>query len=563
MAALAIVGLAALRSAPVRAWASSVTGEESDWEALKGVVALAGLALTGPEPDLAPEAPIRHLDVGRVGLNVFLQLEAEPENVRRSFALMRDGGVTWARQQFPWEDIEIHGKGDFQDRRNDPPRSAWDKYDRIVEMAEDHGVELLVRLDDPPDWAFADPAASGPMGPPDDLADYGDFVAAVAERYCGRVRTYQVWNEPNIYPEWGERDVDPAGYAELLRVGAGRIREACPEAVIVSAALAQTTEPGGRNMDDLAYLEALYDAGWQEDFDVLAAQGFGLWTGPTDRRASRDRANFARVTLARDVMVRRGDAAKPIWITEMGWDSPPDDMAAPYGRVSEETRARYTREAFERMDREWPWAGVGFVWFFRRPNFEWHEQPQGYFRLVEPDWQPTESWHALAEYGRRPSVLWPGRHGPWARALQYTGPWRDVPQVGSLEARTGTATAELQFTFVGSGARLLFDPPVGEGEPATVFVVVDGDARAASLAPLDGSALWQLAAEGLGPGRHTAIVRVDGGEATLREVRVEGTAGSDPLRPLWVALALLAVALAGAAGLAVWLARRRSAPEPV
>ena len=26
-------------------------------------------------------------------------------------------GYHWLRQEFPWEDIEIHGKGDFEDRR--------------------------------------------------------------------------------------------------------------------------------------------------------------------------------------------------------------------------------------------------------------------------------------------------------------------------------------------------------------------------------------------------------------------------------------------------------------
>ena len=33
-------------------------------------------------------------------------------------------GFKWLRQEFPWEDIEIHGKGDYEDRRHDPARSA-------------------------------------------------------------------------------------------------------------------------------------------------------------------------------------------------------------------------------------------------------------------------------------------------------------------------------------------------------------------------------------------------------------------------------------------------------
>ena len=39
---------------------------------------------------------------------------------------------------------------------------------------------------------------------------------AVAERYQGRIHYYQIWNEPNIYPEWGEQTVNPEAYTELL-----------------------------------------------------------------------------------------------------------------------------------------------------------------------------------------------------------------------------------------------------------------------------------------------------------------------------------------------------------
>jgi hypothetical protein len=559
---LVIGAVLAVRLEPVRRYMVSVTGEEDTWEGAKGVVALTLLRLTSRTLSLEPDAPIDHLGVGQVGANTFLQLEADPENVRRTYASLRDAGVTWARQQFPWEDIEIHGKGDFQDRRNEPPRSAWEKYDRIVAGAKAHGIELLVRLDDPPDWAYADPAASGSMGPPDDLEDYGDFVAAVAKRYCGRVRYYQLWNEPNIYPEWGERSVDPAGYAALLRIGAQRVRAACPDAFVVSAALAQTTEPGGRNMDDLAYLQALYDAGWRDDFDVLATQGFGLWTGPLDRRASASRANFARVQLAREVMVRNGDAAKPVWITEMGWDSPPAEQSAPYGRVTEETRARYTLDAYDRMAREWPWAGVGFLWFFRRPNWEWHAQPQGYFRLVEPDWTTTAAWQALSQRSREAPALGRGRHGPWDVGLRFSGPTRvaDTTSV-TPTARTLIPTAEVQFLFDGTGWRAFADGPSPDAGPAQLTVVIDGKRLAVQpeLAD-DGTSRVVWTVSGLPEGTHLATIRVDAGELPLDEIRVMAADPKDPLTPVWLALlsAACSVALVVAVAARAWRKTARS-----
>jgi len=452
-----------------RGWLWEVTGEESAWEAVKGVGALATLRMTQPRLQLEPDAPIDHLGASPYGINTFLQLEADPQVVRRSLALLRDAGIHWARQQFPWEDIEIHDRGDFEDRRNEPARSAWDKYDRLVQLAGEYGIQLLVRLDDPPDWAYAPDEPRGHRGPPTDTADYANFVAAVVQRYCGKVRYYQLWNEPNIYPEWGERDVDPVGYAAFLHQAAVAARAACPDVVVVSAAMAQTTEVGGRNMDDLAYLAALYEAGWQADFDVLAVQGFGLWTGPTDRRVSPDRANFNRLLLARDLMVRSGDAEKAMWITEMGWDSPPEDMDAPFGRVTEAIRAEYTVRAYQRMAAEWPFVGVGFVWHFRRPDREWHTRPEGWFRLVEPDWDETPAFAALRDLALQPPTLDRGRHEVDAVALERNGAWRTVPPEGQGPARhaIGSKGAEISARFEGTGVTLrLVETPAAAAAPA-------------------------------------------------------------------------------------------------
>jgi polysaccharide biosynthesis protein PslG len=592
LVAVVVAGVLALRTAPARDWMWRVTGEEDAWEGFKGSIAATFIALGGVRLELAPDAPVRHVGVNPYGVNTFLQLEADPENVRRSLAAMRDAGLGWARQQFPWEDIEIHGRGDFEDRRNDPVRSAWDKYDRIVDTARAHGVQILARLDDPPDWAYAGGGPVTHKGPPDDLADYGNFVAAVVGRYCGRVRYYQLWNEPNIYPEWGERDADPAGYAALLAVGAARARAACPDVVIVSAALAQTTEPGGRNMDDLQYLAALYDAGAKDSFDVLGAQAFGLWTGPTDQRASRDRANFGRVQLARDIMVRRGDETKAVWITEMGWDSPPETMPAPYGRVSEDARARYTTAAYDRIAREWPWVGVACLWFLRRPNREWHERPEGYFRILEPDWVETPTYRAMVDLGARPPVARRGRHGPGDRALYFTGPWRAEPEEGPVEVRVGTAGAEVQVTFEGTGAFVDLRAGGTVSESLTVYTVLDGKAR--TVTPAFSADLWtpdmspgglrsataapglpvpafgapiepmvaraSLAFPDLPNTEHVLILRIDAGEVGVTEILVTAP---DVLSPLaeagrWVlGVAAVAILVLLALGARKWRARRR------
>ncbi len=549
--ALAIAAVAMVATlVPLTRWAKVVTGEESLAEAAKGAVALSLLQIRTPggPAELAPYAPGVNKDVSAEGVNAFLQLEADPAVMRRTFDVLAAAGVRWVRQEFPWEDIEIHGRGDFEDRRQAPYRSAWEKYDRIVDEAGARGIHLLVRLDNPPEWSFADPAASGEKGPPDDAADFANFVAAVAERYCGRVRYYQIWNEPNIYPEWGERDVDPTGYVGLLASAAAHAREACPGVGIVSAALAPTTAPGGRNLDDLAYLEALYKAGWQGHFDVLAAQGFGLWTGPTDRRASRDRTNFARVMLAREIMVANGDEAKPVWITEMGWTSPPENLDAPdrdkYGRTTEAVRARYIRDAYARIADEWPWVGVAFVWMLRRPDWEWHTRPEGWFRLVEPDWVTTPAFDELAALASAPPTLPWGRHLPTHPALGPSGPWQ--PEAPPGTGIVGAPGAELVFPFEGNGYELRVAPE----SAFKAFIVLDGLTGTVTAGPtgqVDEGEVG-LAAHGLDGGDHTGIVRVDEGSLVIHDLVVE----ADGADPWWLGALLPMILLATVAVTATW-----------
>src|SRR5262245_47856378 len=177
-------------------------------------------------PDLAP---IAWADVPRLGVNAYnIQFEAEPAKVTRTLALARDLGAHYVRIQMPWEDIEISAKDDFVDHKNN--KDAWEKYDFIVAEADRLGLELIARLDRPPAWAreianatpeFQEGLArdGNSTGPPDEADDYADFVRAVAGRYRGKLRFFQIWNEPNLKNEWNWRTPAPIEFLELLRAG--------------------------------------------------------------------------------------------------------------------------------------------------------------------------------------------------------------------------------------------------------------------------------------------------------------------------------------------------------
>ncbi len=408
LVALSLVASRALRLRSGQASVSHLllnwTGEEDLLPQVRGVFQLAS-SLTRPQPDTRPYVPVSHTGVCPFGVNVFLEQEVEPEKRELSLQMISEAGFKWIRQEFPWEDIEIHGQGDFEDRRHEPYRSAWAKYDNIVELAEKYDVSIIARLSNPPAWSRAAGDEIGAYAPPDDYTDFGDFVSAVVSRYKGRIKYYQIWNEPNIYPEWGEQPVDPEAYTELLKIGYTRAKEADPDCVIISGALASTIELGPRNLNDFIFLQRMYDAGAGDYFDILAMQGYGLWSGPYDRRMRPRVINFSRPLYTRDIMVKNGDETKPIWISEMNWNAVPADFPAkPYGYVTEEQQARYVVEAYKRAQAEWPWVGVVNFWFFKRPSEAEKNQAWYYFRMVKPDFTPLPVYDAVKEYAHQSSA---------------------------------------------------------------------------------------------------------------------------------------------------------------
>lgn len=375
-----------------------LTGEEALQGQLRGLVHWLHTALR-PQPELAPGAGIQHADVSAFGVNTFLQNEALPEVRARSLQMIREAGIDFIRQEFTWEDIEIHGKGDFVDRRNDPEGiDAWAKYDNIVDLAEAQDIEIIARLGNPPAWTRALTNTIGTNAPPDNFDDFGDFVATVADRYEGRIRYYQIWNEPNGNEEWGLQDVDPEAYTELLCLAYERIKGADDDAVVLAGALTPTVALEGRNLNDLIFLERMYKAGARDCFDIMSAQGYGLWSGPTDHRLRPSVINYPHNLYLRDLMVQHGDAHKPIWISEMGWNVAPPPLPPIYGHVTEEQQAAYAVEAFERARQDWPWVGVVNYWFFKRHDDSERDETWYYFRMLEPDFTPLPVWHAVAGY---------------------------------------------------------------------------------------------------------------------------------------------------------------------
>jgi len=460
--------------------------------------------ITYPAPRTEPFAVIDHADVNPYGINTFLHQEVEPAKREQQLKLIAEAGFHWIRQEFPWQDIEIAGRGDFIDRRNDPNGvDAWAKYDNIVDLAEKYHIEIIARISSPPVWSRAKAEnETGTFAPPDNYDDYAHFAAALADRYKGRITYFQIWNEPNIYPEWGNYPINPEEYTKLLCNAYHAIKAVNPDAVILSAALAPTTEIQDGTLNDYLFLQRMYGAGAGECFDILSAQGYGLWSGPTDHRARPFIINFARNQYLRDIMVRNGDSHKAIWISEMNWNVAPGDVPASYGRATLDQQARWAPLAYERAQKDWPWVGVIAFWYFKRADDEWLKarRPEAYFQMSAPDFTLQPVYDSMKSYitGQTP-MMYRGTHKADSWVVTYGKGWASDGFLRKADEGADPVT----FMFEGTEIQIVFGPP-GEIPNSSITYAVDGHQPIRTTAHV-GGATWKG-----GSGKHTITITPTG-----------------------------------------------------
>jgi O-antigen ligase len=328
-----------------------------------------------------------------LGVNVSLEQDSNDDELR-ALALIRDGGFRIIRQHLPWSDIEPR-PGEFQ----------WTKWDRIVAHAREYGLDLVAVLDTTPTWARDPGEADLVNAAPARVEDYARFVQAIVRRYGDSAAPpswhlyVQLWDNPNVHPFWGRRNADPSEYTALLRAGAQAARSASPGIKVLSAGLAPNGElvRGHPDYSDVLFLRGMYEAGARDYFDILGAKPYGMWTGPEDRRVSENVLNFSRVILLREEMVDYGDAAKPIWAVEFGWNALPpgwQGKASPWGTDAEEVQAARLVQAVQRARSEWSWMGALLVQTFQ-PNAPSNDPLWG-FALVGQDMRPRGLYGATA-----------------------------------------------------------------------------------------------------------------------------------------------------------------------
>lgn len=226
----------------------------------------------------------------RIGLCTDL-LYMSPSQRSEMIGKLAPLGPRVIRETFRWHLIEPK-KGRFE----------WKGTDALVENLEGSNLEILAILMAAPEWAGGSDMKTG-SHPPDSPDDYARFVDAVVKRYKGRIKYYELWNEPNIARFWGGKRAEPKDFIALLRAGYRAGKKADPQAVFVMGGVTKLSQ-------DQAFMKDVIRMG---GLDACDAVGVHLYPENLDR--------FRSIMTHLVSSLQKAGCSKPVWVTETGWPS--------------------------------------------------------------------------------------------------------------------------------------------------------------------------------------------------------------------------------------------------
>jgi hypothetical protein len=156
---------------------------------------------------------------------------------------VKQAGFGWVKHQVEWTAVE-----------KAPGQYDWSELDTMINADTGAGLNIMISVQHAPD--FYRSATSGLM--PADPASFQRLMQAMASRYAGKVKMYELWNEQNLAREAGPNNINPTTYLPLLKAGYTGTKTGDSTAQVVLGALSPTgATTTGVSMDDLVYLKAL------------------------------------------------------------------------------------------------------------------------------------------------------------------------------------------------------------------------------------------------------------------------------------------------------------------
>ncbi|GMV41517.1 MAG: hypothetical protein AMXMBFR64_32330 [Myxococcales bacterium] len=278
-----------------------------------------------------PDPTAGHLDTGPLGEAVCVSVTGgSGAKLATGIARLKEAGVRTVRSILTWSSFEP-SKGSFSP-------AALESH---VTPYTDAGIDVIGVLAFGNPWACSDPAADS-YYPPDDPADFANYVTAAITHLGPLVTRYEVWNEQNAgYRFWKPATKgDPAAYGTLLKAAVAAGRAACPTCQFAYGG------PFFHSMiidGHIPFLQQTYAAhpDLSAHFDAMAMHPYPFYppqAAPEGPPEPFEWPFWTMVDAVRQVMADHDAGDRPIWVTEVGWPV--------FWSVTEELQAAYLVRGF-------------------------------------------------------------------------------------------------------------------------------------------------------------------------------------------------------------------------
>jgi hypothetical protein len=290
------------------------------------------------------------------------------------------GGAVW-RFAIAWAKISPTQPPSLTEAA-DPNWSGydWTQTDALVQEIYAAGMSPLIAVTSAPTWA------EGPGAPAGTNAGtwkpsatwYGAFATALATRYSGAfvpagataalpaVRDWEAWNEPNLSvfltPQWTSKNKpeSPTIYRQLLDAFYKSVKKVAPSDVVAGGTTAPFGDPpGGQRMAPVTFWRSLLclsqgahphstHCGQKVYMDAVSHHPYPLGPPTTHAVDAADISvpDLGKITSLVPIAERAGTLLpkghKPLWITELSWDTNPPN---PNGQTPA-IQAEYLEGAF-------------------------------------------------------------------------------------------------------------------------------------------------------------------------------------------------------------------------
>ncbi len=254
-----------------------------------------------------------------------------------------------------------------------PNREEWDysSLDRVVELFGAQGIELELIYSFTPKWAVAadwkplspDPARAT-RAPRPDYEYWREFVRRTAGRYQGKIRFFEVWNEPDLF---SFANFSAEEYLVMLRIAAKETRAVNSGAVVLTGGY--TCMPPFSALNDQKHQEKILSQA-KDSYDVHAFHGHGPFPH-----------YFPQIERMK-VMRENLQVTAPWWANETADNSV---FTGEYGQAV---------TLWKKLFYSWANGSIGYNWYDLRNDGYDPRNVEHNFGMVTHDFQPKAVYPA-------------------------------------------------------------------------------------------------------------------------------------------------------------------------